>query len=207
MIATRFRSVGWVAAVATAALSCYLVSLRVASERNKVEALDSAILGARRDIQDLRIEIATRGGLSQIEKWNTDVLALSAPKAGQFMKGEVQLASLNMPLPASADRSGEPADQTPVGTKVIPVNYQARATAKVTPVNYQARAAAKAIPVSYQASGADDQPALRPATYVRPAGDRVSAHTQKVALLDDNLLGELSHAAAVERAGSRKSNQ
>jgi len=194
MIATRFRSVGLVAAVATAALSCYLVSLRVASERNKVEALDSAILAARRNIQDLKIEIATRGGLSQIEKWNTDVLALSAPKAGQFMKGEVQLASLNTVLPSVADRSGEPADQTPVGTKVIPVNYRERVVAKVTPVNYQA-------PV------ADDLPALRPATYVRPAGDRVATHTQKVALLDDNLLGELSHAAAVERAGARKSDQ
>ena len=31
MIATRFRTVGWVASVAVAALGCYLVSLRVAA--------------------------------------------------------------------------------------------------------------------------------------------------------------------------------
>jgi len=181
MIATRFRSVGWVAAVATAALGCYLVSLRVASERNKVEALDSAILDTRRNIQDLRIEIATRGGLNQIEKWNVNVLALSAPKAGQFLKGEMQLASLVAPRAPVTERAGEPKDQTPVGTKVIPVDYEAPSSA--------------------------DQPVLRPATYIRPAGDRVVERVQKVALLDDNVLGELRHAATTEKTGSRKAQQ
>ncbi|WP_157215959.1 hypothetical protein [Flavisphingomonas formosensis] len=188
MIATRFRSVGWVAAVATAALGCYLVSLRVASERNKVEALDSAILDTRRNIQDLRIEIATRGGLNQIEKWNISVLSLTAPKAGQFLKGEMQLASLNMsPADTVQDRVGEPKDQTPVGTKVIPVSYPAPAPAP--------------------ASASPDQPILRSATYIRPAGDRVVDHVQKVALLDDGLLGELRHTAAGEKAGTRKAQQ
>jgi len=180
MIATRFRSVGWVAAVAAAALGCYLVSLRVASERAKVEALDSAILDARRDIQNLRIEIATRGGLNQIEKWNVSVLALSAPKAGQFLKGEMQLASLVAPPPPVADRAGEPKDQTPVGTKVIPVSYQ---------------------------PPAGEEPVLRPATYIRPTGDRVVERAQKVALLDDALLGQLRHTAAAEKTGSRKAQQ
>lgn len=181
MIATRFRSVGWVAAVATAALGCYLVSLRVASERNKVESVESAILDTKRNIQDLNIEVATRGGLNQIEKWNVNVLALSAPRAGQFLKGEMQLASLNAPPAPVEDRVGEPKDQTPVGTKVIPVDYQPPAAA--------------------------DQPVLRPATYIRPAGDRVEERVQKVALLDETLLGELRHVAAAEKTGSRKAQQ
>ena len=94
MIVQSFRSVLWVGAVAGAAISCYMVSLRVAAERSALERVETNILVAKRDIRSLDTELTTRGRLRQLERWNSDVLALTAPTEGQFLEGEVQLASL-----------------------------------------------------------------------------------------------------------------
>jgi len=94
MIAQRFRPLGWVAGVATAATGLYLVSLQVAAERGKLEAVERQIVRAQRDMRQLQTELGTRASLRQLEKWNGDVLALSAPKASQYLHGEAQLASL-----------------------------------------------------------------------------------------------------------------
>lgn len=94
MIVQSFRSVIWVGAVAGAAISCYMVSLRVASERASLERVESRILMAKRDIRALDTELGTRGRIRQLERWNTDVLALAAPTEGQFLEGETQLAGL-----------------------------------------------------------------------------------------------------------------
>ena len=92
-----FREVGWVAAVAGTALGCYMVSLKVASERAALEQVENRIVLAQRDIRVLQTEIGTRGRLDQLESWNVKVLALSAPQAHQFMEGEFQLATLAAP--------------------------------------------------------------------------------------------------------------
>ncbi len=102
MIVQSFKSVMWVGAVAGAALSCYMVSLRVASERAALERVESRILLAKRDIRALDTELSTRGRLRQLERWNLDVLALSPPTEGQFLTGEVQLASLSASAPKAA---------------------------------------------------------------------------------------------------------
>ncbi|WP_338501185.1 hypothetical protein V6R86_00735 [Sphingomonas kaistensis] len=92
-----FREVGWVAAVAGTALGCYMVSLKVASERAALEQVENRIVLAQRDIRVLQTEIGTRGRLEQLESWNVKVLALSAPQAQQFLEGEFQLATLAAP--------------------------------------------------------------------------------------------------------------
>ena len=94
MIAQRFRPLGWVAGVATAATGLYLVSLQVAAERGKLEAVERQIAEAQRDMRQLQTELGTRASLRQLEKWNGDVLAMSAPKAQQFLQNEGQLASV-----------------------------------------------------------------------------------------------------------------
>jgi len=86
-----------VATVAVAALGCYLVSLRVAAERAGLEEVENRIVLAQRDIRTLQTEIGTRGRLEQLERWNVKVLALSAPKADQFVDGGYQLARLARP--------------------------------------------------------------------------------------------------------------
>ncbi|HEY0271246.1 MAG TPA: hypothetical protein VGC10_09690 [Sphingomonas sp.] len=109
MIATRFRTVAWVALVALAALGCYLVSLRVAAERAQVARLDRALRSGRQDIRDLTTELGTRSRLVQLERWNADVLALTAPKAGQYLAGQMQLASLATTPPAAPADAATPA--------------------------------------------------------------------------------------------------
>ena len=97
MSVRSFRPVVSVATVAVAALGCYLVSLRVAAERAGLEEVENSIVLAQRDIRTLQTEIGTRGRLEQLERWNVKVLALSAPKADQFVDGGYQLARLARP--------------------------------------------------------------------------------------------------------------
>ncbi len=196
MMAMRFRSMGLVAAVALAALGCYMVSLRVAAERFALVRMEGRILAARQDIRRLQTEMGTRGRLVQLERWNSDVLALSAPKATQYLDGEFQLANYAQPAPSG-----------------VPAVIEARAAAP-------APAAPKVVTVSYPAAAigtAPAQPLLHDASYVKLAGasfapqkvalQKISPPTgasQKVALLDDGLLGEIGKAAAAEAADSRK---
>lgn len=97
MSSQSFRSVFMVASCAGAALGCYLVSLRVASERAALEQVETRIVLAQRDIRVLQTEIGTRGRLAQLERWNVRVLALSAPSADQFLDGGFALAKMVAP--------------------------------------------------------------------------------------------------------------
>ena len=108
MSARSFRPVATVATVAVAALSCYLVSLRVATERASLEDVETKIVLAQRDIRTIQTEIGTRGRLEQLERWNVKVLALSAPKADQFVDGGYQLARL-----------ARPSDEVPIEAPVV----------------------------------------------------------------------------------------
>ncbi|HEY5712451.1 MAG TPA: hypothetical protein VIT38_11200, partial [Allosphingosinicella sp.] len=92
MIANGFKPVGWVAGVGAAALGCYMLSLQVAAERASLAGLDQRIVAARQQIRSLQTELGTRGRIQQLEAWNDEVLALSAPVSGQFVEGQVSLA-------------------------------------------------------------------------------------------------------------------
>ena len=92
MIARGFKPVAWVAAIGTAALACYMLSLQVAAERAELAAVERRIVQARQSIRSLQTELGTRGRLQQLEQWNADVLALSAPVANQFLESNVSLA-------------------------------------------------------------------------------------------------------------------
>lgn len=105
MIARGFKPVGWVAAVATAALGCYMLSLNVASERAELSEVEQQIVMAQREIRALQTELGTRGRLQQLEHWNADVLALSAPASGQFLRDEFILASYSKPQKSFEDQA------------------------------------------------------------------------------------------------------
>lgn len=97
MSVRSFHSVFMATAVAGAALGCYLVSLRVASERAALESVESQIVSTQADIRLLQTEVGTRGRLTQLERWNVSALALSAPTAGQILGDKFQLARLVEP--------------------------------------------------------------------------------------------------------------
>jgi len=97
MSARSFGSLFMVASCAGAALGCYLVSLRVASERAALEEVETRIVLAQRDMRVLQTELGTRGRLSQLERWNAGAFSLSAPSANQFLQGGFELAKLTQP--------------------------------------------------------------------------------------------------------------
>jgi hypothetical protein len=103
MITRGFKPVGWVAAVGAAALGCYMLSLRVASERADLTSLEQRIVQTRQQIRALQTELGTRGRLQQLEQWNDEVLALAAPVSGQFIASDTQLASFSAGPAATLD--------------------------------------------------------------------------------------------------------
>ena len=105
MIARGFKSVIWAATVGGAALGCYMVSLRVATERSELAKVERQIVAAKREIRSLQTELGTRGRMTQLEQWNSDVLALSAPSSAQYLKDEFTLARLDRHEPTVADRA------------------------------------------------------------------------------------------------------
>jgi hypothetical protein len=107
MIARGFRPVAWVAAVGAAALSCYMLSLQVASERAELASIERRIISTRQDIRQLQTELGTRGRLQQLEAWNADVLALAAPVSGQYLEAGVSLARFDTRQPSLDERAAD----------------------------------------------------------------------------------------------------
>ena len=138
MMARGFKPVGWVAGVAAAALGCYMLSLNVASERAELAKLERSIIAAKRDIRTLQTEFGTRGRLQQLESWNANVLALSAPTSAQFLDNELTLARFEQREQSIEERSSSvhmaaaPAVEAPkVRQKVeAPVRYASAPTAE-----------------------------------------------------------------------------
>jgi hypothetical protein len=97
MSVRSFHSVFMASAVAGAALGCYLVSLRVASERAALEEVEAAIVQSQGDIRLLQTEVGTRSRLAQLERWNASALELTAPSAKQILGDKFQLANLVRP--------------------------------------------------------------------------------------------------------------
>ncbi len=107
MSVRSFHSVFMASAVAGAALGCYLVSLRVASERAALEDVEASIVHTQGEIRLLQTEVGTRSRLTQLERWNARALDLSAPGASQILSDKFQLASLVRP-------EAKPAVEAPV---------------------------------------------------------------------------------------------
>jgi hypothetical protein len=178
-ITHKFRSVGWVATVASAALACYLISYRVSAERNKLEDVERDIARAREDILELNTEFATRSRMGQIERWNRHAFVLAAPAPGQVLEGEIELASLFeselqggavqlASLERGPDRGGA--------------------------------AGARDDAEAFEAPDPDglDVPRIRHAAYLVPAETEQRARGERIAFLDDRLRSEIAQQAAVE---------
>ena len=179
MSSRSFRSVFMVASCAGAALGCYLVSLRVASERAALEDVETRIVLAQRDMRVLQTEIGTRGRLSQLERWNAGAFALSAPAADQFLKGSFELARLaqpdhkvdfqapvvlaSAPAPQKASPMGEPeTDDSGVPATANPKALLHEASLKTETREVPARQIAALPP-------ATPKPTDKPATTAKPA--------------------------------------
>lgn len=172
MIAQRFRALGWVAGIASAACGLYLISLQVAAERAKLEQVDARIAKAQRDMQMLRTELATRASYRQLEKWNDDTLSLAAPRAAQFLHSETQLSALSPGMLDAAPDRLVPRAQLAAATETPPAPM-------------------------LDAPVATERAAYVPAVAPKPAKLQRVAMVERP-MLDRDTLGDLVRAAAKE---------
>ena len=227
MIARGFRPVGWVAAVGAAALGCYMLSLRVASERADLTNLERRIVQTRQEIRALQTELGTRGRLQQLEQWNDEVLALAAPVSGQFLASDTQLARFNAsPVPAldGADEvrmaGADAPPSAPVATALAPQHAVAAPQRAVTPppplqqplvqrasLTITPQAVPDARPQAAQPRPQPAPPRAAPATSAparTASAEPPPAPPRRSSLLDERTLRDIGAAARAERrAGNR----
>lgn len=218
MIAQRLRPIGWVASVAGAALSFYLVSLQVAAERAALETVERRIELTKRDIRRLETEFAARASLPQLEAYNGEVLALTAPTAKQYLTSEVQLASFDPN--ATGGGIGTPPGRTalasattvpaPAATTPAAPAAPARPTLKPAVVMDSKSDSAPVVPAARR------QPVLQAVAYVEPiaAAPKPAAKAtkpaariptvEKVAMLDSTTLGDIARRAAKEAKADKR---
>jgi hypothetical protein len=220
MIAKGFKSVIWVATVGTAALCCYMVSLKVAGERAELAKVERQIIAAKQDIRSLHTELGTRGRLSQLEHWNAEVLALSAPTAAQFGESGLTLARFVRTEPTLDDTAAEvrmAAAEAPSPTKAAPPVVQAAAPPPATaPVVRQAAftapgpkaapnsAAAETATPAVPAAPAAARKALAAASASAPkekAEAKPAAEKPRASKLDAKLAADLEAAAGAQGSG------
>ena len=201
VVAHRFRWFGWFVLCVSVILGCYLMSSRVAAERNKLAAIESSIARTQRDIKALETEFDTRASFAQLQRWNGDTLKLSAPTAAQYIRSDAELAQVDFNAPAPA---GMPQIQT--AAAVIPsapvTPTEAVLPATVAPASAPA---APAAPAKVRAAVAMVSAPV--AAKLEPAAAKTIAKAKPatVALLDrkllsDATLGSLSRGARSEVA-------
>ena len=191
VVVSRFRWFGWFVLCVGVILGCYLMSSRVAAERNKLADVERSIASTERDIRALETEFDTRANLAQLQRWNGDTLKLSAPTAAQYVRDDAQLASLDF---------DNATPQVQAASAVIPSAPIAPAAIETTP------AAAVTMPAAIPAT-IKARPAAEPAaTKSRPQPAVATASVKpraQMAMLDRRImggssLGDLMRRVAVE---------
>lgn len=207
----RLQSLIWVILVALGALGAYMVSLKVATERNELMRVRAQIARTQGEIRYLETEFSARASMRQLESWNQHDFLYATPTAGQYLAGERALAQLDGVQPNGPNYIAPPVMVAMVETPAdLPSAPQA---APASPAATQIRSD---IAVIREAHAADNVEKLAKATPPRtPAVQaKVDADVSKpnpvarkaermamldAKLLDDSTLGDLSAKAARER--------
>jgi hypothetical protein len=187
----RFRAVAWSLGISAAATGLYLISLQVAAERGRLEQAETRIMLVKADMRRLNTEMGTRGSLRQLEQWNGEVLALSTPKANQYLQGKVQLASLDGTV---LDRMAGPARLIAVNA-TVPKPAPRLATPTPVPVRPAADVAsnlryATYTPEAQTPAGRASEPVVRKVAFttVEPAKPLVKPPAAKLDMAPKALL-------------------
>ena len=197
----QLQSIFWLLLVTFGALGAYLVSLRVATERNDLDRVRAQVAAVRADTRYLETEFAARSSMRQLEKWNADDFRYAAPTAAQYLEGERALASLDRVQP-----NGPVYVAPPVMTAMVesPADLPSAAeAATASPAASQIRSDISIIKSAEAAelpAKKDDQPKLaaaKPAPKseagakaAKAAADNaVARHQERMAMLDAALLG------------------
>ncbi|MDP5103129.1 MAG: hypothetical protein NWP98_04325 [Erythrobacter sp.] len=98
----RARSLGWMAVLAICFALVVILSFKVHAVKSEVLLAERQVIALQRETLLLETEFETRASQRQLSVWNNVEFGYSAPRAGQFLDGERQLASLGQrPLPGA----------------------------------------------------------------------------------------------------------
>lgn len=218
----RLQNILWILIVAFGALSAYLISLRVATERNAVQALERRIYQTRADIRYLETEFEARANMRQLEQWNARDYRYVAPKAVQYLPDERALASLER-METNGDTYVAPPVMMAMAESEEAAPAAAAAAVIASPAPVQIRddetviraASAKAASLKTRTAPAKDAapPSAAPARLAKAdkpvaAPDFVARRIARMALLDaklldDRTLRDLGARAAAEGGRTR----
>ncbi|MBU2587748.1 MAG: hypothetical protein KJ872_06495 [Alphaproteobacteria bacterium] len=108
---TQARSLGWMAVLAVCFALVVILSFKVHAVKSQVLLAERQVIALQRETLLLETEFQTRASQRQLAMWNTVEFGYAAPRAGQFLDGERQLASLgqrpgpNAPAPIRLARA------------------------------------------------------------------------------------------------------
>lgn len=94
MTSQQVRSLGWAAVLAMCFAAVVVLSFKVHAVRSQVLLAERHLIALERETLLLETEFQTRASQRQLAEWNTVEFGYGAPRAGQFLDGERQLASL-----------------------------------------------------------------------------------------------------------------
>ncbi|MBN8830117.1 MAG: colicin transporter [Sphingomonadales bacterium] len=206
----RLQSIMWILVVAMGALCAYLISLRVATERNAVHDMIDQIRWTRAEIRYLEAEFGARASMRQLNAWNQNDLRLYVPGPAQYLADERELANLDRMAPtgggyapppvmtvelAQAEEAPRPVPAVVPAVKAKPV---VEAPARAAPSEFSLIKTAQAAEPRVKSNA---QVRLLVDTAMKPAGkpDPDARKKARLALLDEKLLGGGS-LATLERA-------
>lgn len=206
----RLQSLIWVILVALGALGAYMVSLKVATERNELMKVRAQIARAKSDIRYLETEFSARASMRQLESWNQHDFLYATPTAQQYLGGEQALAHLDGVQPNGPDYVAPPVMVAMVQTPAdLPAATQ---KAPESPAAAQIRSDIAVIREAHAADNVDKLPRparSTPASQARADADLsrpnpVARKAERMAmldakLLDDSTLGDLTAKAAREK--------
>lgn len=201
MAARKLQGIGLVLIVLLLAMTLYPVSLRVASKRSELARVERDIRDARDNIRYLETELGARASLRQLERWNAESFAYSAPTAAQYLEGERQLANLGSFAGADRERLAVVAPVQAATAMVVSVDGNAVASDSET-----ATSAILASQIKAAAASADVQSAAKPQMRVvvaaKPAArDRYAERARMIdTLLEKESPVSKTAAAVTKRA-------
>ncbi|TAD77503.1 MAG: hypothetical protein EAY70_08455 [Sphingomonadales bacterium] len=94
MNSSQARSLGWAAVLAICLALVVVLSFKVHAVKSEVLLAERHLLALQRETLLLETEFQTRASQRQLAEWNAVEFGYAAPRAGQFLAGERQLASL-----------------------------------------------------------------------------------------------------------------
>lgn len=94
MNSSQARSLGWAAVLAICLAVVTVLSFKVHAVKSEVLLAERQLIALEREKLLLETEFETRASQRQLAEWNQVEFGYDAPRAGQFLDGERQLASL-----------------------------------------------------------------------------------------------------------------